>query len=390
MTQFNYRVMKRRVFLRSAGVGATALVAGCTTQQADGGTGSETSESSTTTSDESPDGTTTGTSESGSAGETLTVATYSAFVDAPSSSPGPWLKERFESEFDATIEWQTPENGLNYFIERQLQGVDPGADLFVGLDTNMLIRLDEKLNDPLFASVGSGALSNRGDVKESLEFDPQNRAVPYDTGYISLVYDETQSTAPETFDGLLDPEFEGDLITQNPTSSATGKAFLLHTIKAKGEDGYLDYWQGLKENGVRVLGTWEDAYTAYSNGEAPMVVSYSTDQVYANADGANLSKHQIRFLNGQGYANPEGMARFAATEKVDMANQFMDFVLRPAVQAEIAVRNVQFPATTTAELPEEFAQYAREPEEAVTFTYEELKGNLSEWTDAWARQFASK
>ena len=86
----------------------------------------------------------------------------------------------------------------------------------------------------------------------------------------------------------------------------------------------------------------------------------------------------------------EGMARFAAAENVEVANQFMDFVLRPEVQAEIAVRNVQFPATTTAELPEEFAKYAQEPEEAVTFTYEELKGNLSEWTDAWARQFASK
>ena len=379
--------MRRRSFLQSAGVGAAALVAGCTTQQVDGGTETGSDGTETSTSGDAT-GTTTGTAESTAA--TLTVATYSAFVDAPSSSPGPWLKERFESEFDATLEWQTPENQLNYFIERQLQGVDPGADLYVGLDTNMLIRLDEKLNDALFAPVESGALSRLGDVKDSLEFDPQNRAIPYDTGYISLVYNENEATAPETFDGLLDPEFEGDLITQNPTSSATGKAFLLHTIKAKGEDGYLDYWQQLKENDVRVLGTWSDAYTAYSNGEAPMVVSYSTDQVYANADGADLSEHQIRFLNDQGYANPEGMARFAASEQVELANQFMDFVLRPEVQAEIAVRNVQFPATTTAELPEEFAKYAREPGEPVTFTYEELKGNLSEWTDAWAKQFASK
>ena len=378
--------MNRRAFLRSAGVGTAALVAGCTTQQVDGGDGGTTNGTPAST-DESP-GTTTGTTDAGA--KTLTVATYSSFVDAPSSSPGPWLKEQFESEFDATLEWQTPENQLNYFIERQLQGVDPGADLYVGLDTNMLIRLDEKLNDPLFAPVESGALSRLDDVKESLEFDPQNRAIPYDTGYISLVYNENEATAPETFDGLLKPEFEGDLITQNPTSSATGKAFLLHTIKAKGKDGYLDYWRGLKDNGVRVLGTWEDSYAAYSNGEAPMVVSYSTDQVYANADGADMSKHQIRFLNDQGYANPEGMARFAASENVDLVNEFIDFVLRPEVQAEIAVRNVQFPATTTAELPEEFAKYAHEPAEPVTFTYEELKGNLSEWTDAWARQFASK
>ncbi|SEO60516.1 thiamine transport system substrate-binding protein [Halogranum amylolyticum] len=376
--------MNRRTFLRSAGVGATALVAGCTTEQVDGGDGGG-NDSGTTA-----DGTGTTTGSTDADGETLTVATYSSFVDAPSSSPGPWLKEQFDAEFDATLEWQTPENGLNYFIERQLQGIEPGADVYVGLDTNMLIRLDEKLTDPLFASVGSGALSRRGEVKESLEFDPQGRAVPYDTGYISLVYDENAVTAPETFDGLLKPEFEGDLLTQNPTSSATGRAFLLHTVAAKGEDGYLDYWRRLQDNGVRVLGTWEDSYAAYSNGEAPMVVSYSTDQVFANAEGEDMSEHQIRFLNDQGYANPEGMARFETSENVDLANRFMDFVLRPEVQAEIAVRNVQFPATTTAELPEEFAKYAHEPPEPVTFTYEELKGNLSEWTDAWAKQFASK
>jgi len=139
-----------------------------------------------------------------------------------------------------------------------------------------------------------------------------------------------------------------------------------------------------------VLGTWSDAYNAYSNGEAPMVVSYSTDQVYANRAGEDMSEHQIRFLNDQGYANPEGMARFAGTDAPDLANRFMEFVLRPEVQSEIAVRNVQFPATTTAELPEEYAKYAQEPPEPVTFTYEELKGRVGDWIDAWAQQFASK
>jgi len=53
------------------------------------------------------------------------------------------------------------------------------------------------------------------------------------------------------------------------------------------------------------------------------------------------------------------------------------------------VNNVQFPATTTAELPEEYAQYAYEPPEPVTFTYEELAGNVEEWTESWAQQVAS-
>jgi thiamine transport system substrate-binding protein len=379
--------MNRRAFLRTTGAGgAAALVAGCLGSNEGGGSAGSTATGTAA----DTGGTTTGTAVGSTEPAELVVGTYSAFVDAPSSSPGPWLKEEFESEFDATLIWETPENELNYFIERKLGGADIDADVYVGLDTNMLIRIDETLSEPLFTPIESGTLSRRDDVKSSLEFDPEGRAVPYDTGYICLVWNENETTAPETFDGLLDPEHAGELIVQNPTSSATGKAFLLHTIAAKGEDGYLDYWRALKDNDVRVLGSWDDAYNAYSNGEAPMVVSYSTDQVFANEYGEPMSEHQLRFLNDQGYANPEGMARFAGTDREPLANEFMDFVLTPEVQAEVAVRNVQFPATTTATLPEDFAEYAHEPPEAVTFTYDELKGSLGEWTDAWARAFASK
>ena len=386
--------MRRRDFLRSTGAGgAAALVAGCLGGGTDGTDGSGGSGggsrdgTDTATATAEP---TTGTAVGSTGSAELVVATYSSFVDAPSSSPGPWLKEQFEAEFDATLVWETPENGVNYFIERQLGGAGIDADVYVGLDTNMLIRIDEKLSEPLFAPVEEGAVSRRGEVKSSLEFDPQGRAVPYDTGYICLVWNERETTAPETFDGLLDPAHAGELIVQNPTSSATGTAFLLHTIAAKGEEGYLDYWKQLKDNDVRVLGNWEDAYNAYSNGEAPMVVSYSTDQVFANEYGEPMEEHQLRFLNDQGYANPEGMARFAESTKEGLTNEFMDFVLSPEIQAGIAVRNVQFPATTTAELPADFAKYAHAPPEAVTFTYDELKGSLGEWTDAWAQAFASK
>lgn len=375
--------MRRRDFIRTAGAGGVALVAGCTAEPVDSGdsTGTKSTENTNT---EGTVGATTGTTDG--AGE-LVVATYSSFVDAPSSSPGAWLKKAFESEVDATLTWRTPENGVNHYVERQNSGAGVDADVYVGLDTNMLIRVDEKLKSgSLFAKAGD--VEGASNVDDALRFDPKGRAIPYDTGYISLVYDENKVDAAETFDGLA--EQASLLIAQDPTSSATGKAFLLHTIKAKGADGYLDYWQTLQDNGVTVLGTWDDAYTAYSNGEAPMVVSYSTDQVYANEYDADMSKHQIRFLNGQGYANPEGMALFADANAPALGRRFLSFMLRPKVQAEIAVRNVQFPATTNATLPKEYTKYAKAPDEPVTFTYEELKGNLSEWTDQWARQFASK
>jgi thiamine transport system substrate-binding protein len=382
--------MRRREYLASAGAaGVAALLAGCS--GSGGGdtdtptaTGTDADGGSTDTPTDTPAGTTTG----GGGPETLVVATYAPFIDAPSTSPGAWIKSAFESEFDARLVWQTPDSEINYFIERKLQGVSAEADVYVGLNVDQLIRIDEKLDEALFAEAGD--LAGLSDVKTDLQFDPQGRSVPYDTSYVSLVYNENEATAPETFDGLLDPEFEGDLLAQNPTATQTGRAFLLHTVANRGEDGYLDYWSRLQDNGVRILGSWSDSYSAYLGGEAPMVVSYSTDQVYAARDDQPLSEHQIRFLDDEGYANPEGMARFADASAPDLATRFLEFMLRPEVQGQIAQRNVAFPATTTAELPDEFSQYAKAPPKPVTFTYDELQGNVGEWVDAWARQFASK
>ncbi|QLG60925.1 thiamine ABC transporter substrate-binding protein [Halorarum salinum] len=376
----------RREFLTAAGAGGTALLAGCQAEPLDEGTDTPADAGT------EPTGTTTGTPEGA---DTLVVATYPPFVDAPSTSPGAWLKEEFESEFDATLVYQTPDSELNYYLERAIQGVEFEADVYVGLDTGQLIDADGRqgegeLTDPLFAEAGD--LEGTDRLREGLQFDPRNRAVPFDTGYVSLVWnatmDDGEFAAPETFEGLTEPEYEGDLIAQNPTSAATGEAFMLHTVKQYGPDGFLDYWDRLRENGVTVLGSWTDAYSAYESEEAPMVVSYSTDQVYAAMEDQDLQKHQVRFLNDQGYANPEGMARFADSDAPGLAEEFMSFMLRPEVQAGIAQRNVAFPAIDDAPLPEDYSQYAMEPPEPVTFTYDELQGNVDEWTDQWARRFA--
>jgi thiamine transport system substrate-binding protein len=349
--------MKRRTYLTTAGaLGATAL-AGCT-----GFTGG------------------------GEPSGTLTVATYPSLVDSDGAA-GPWLKDQFESQYpDATVEFSTPDSGLNYYIQRAKEGVPIEADVYVGLNVDHLLRLDTELDDTLFDTVDD--LARREEVKEQLEFDPKGRAVPYDTGYISLVYDESSVENPETFDALTTEAYADTLIVENAQSSATGRAFLLWTVNTLGEENYLDYWKQLDANGMTVLGSWEDAYNAYSNGEKPMVVSYSTDQVYANRYDQDMARHQIGFLNDQGYANPEGMARFADAGDPELAKAFMAFVLTPDAQGEIAVRNVQFPATPDAELTEEFATYAKEPPEPVTFTYEDLQGNVDGWVEDWAREIA--
>ena len=380
--------MKRRRFITAAGVGAVATLAGCTVEEntdtggddssGNGGTDDGTSD---TNGNETDDGGTTRTDEN----DELTVATYGAFVDAPSTSPGDWLKSEFESEFDAEITYQTPDAGVNYYVEREMQGAEIDADVYLGVNTDELVAVDDQLDAALFE--GGLDVAGRENVRAGLDFDPEGRAIPFNTGYISLVYDGTETEAPETFEGLLDDQHSGDLIAQDPAQSTTGKAFLYHTVHYFGEDGYLDFWSDLQDNDVRVLGSWGDAYAAWGEGEAPMVVSYSTDQVFASQEGANLEEHQIRFLNDQAYANPEGVGIFAEAANPNLSRDFVEFLLRPEIQGEIAQRNVVFPATENAELPADYAELAQQPPEPVTFTYEELQGSHSEWIEAWEREF---
>lgn len=368
--------MKRRTFLTTTGAASVVALAGCAELERAEDSPDDTDDSSA---DDTDDGTTTEETE-----DTLVVGTYSSFLDAPSISPGEWVKNTFEEEFDATLVWQSPPGEINHYIQRKQEGVGIDADVYLGLNTDELVRVDEQLDEPLF--VNGLEIDGQEHVQPALEFDPDGRAIPFDTGYISLVYDSTETEAPETFEELREPDHASTLIAQHPGTSTTGLAFLLHTVHRYGDDEYLDFWADVQEGGATILGSWDDAYGAWLDGQAPVVVSYSTDQVFAAADGANLDEHQIRFLDDQAYANPEGMARFDGADSPGLAEEFMEFILRPDVQGEIAEQNVAFPATDNAELPDDYDELAHEPPEPVTFSYDELQGNVDEWVDNWERQ----
>ncbi|WP_436924683.1 thiamine ABC transporter substrate-binding protein [Halosimplex amylolyticum] len=382
--------MDRRRFVKAAGAGVAGLLAGCSAEPTGDGDATDGSTDSTGT-----DGGTVAGSASGGT-PVLRVGTYPSFVDAPSSSPGPWLKEQFEAEHDAELKWFPPESNMDYFLQRRQQNVTIDTDLFLGLTPENLVKADRETGDgeSLFTSVDTSALSNVGHVVDDYRFDPQERAIPVGASYISLVYnqhalDERGVGAPETFDDLASDPYENGLLVPNPQNSETGLEFLFWTVDHFGEDGYLDYWSDLMDNGTQILKDWGTAYDAYSNDEAPIVVSFSTDQVYADRYDQDMARHQVGFPNGEGYAYLEGVAPFSGTDRMGLATEFVDFVLQPDVQAEIAQRNVALPAVDNADLPQDFDDLVHEPETIVSFGYDELMGNVEPWLNDWSEQIAS-
>jgi hypothetical protein len=99
----------------------------------------------------------------------------------------------------------------------------------------------------------------------------------------------------QTLDDLAGAAYKDQLVVENPASSSPGLAFLAATVGAKGEDGYLDYWGKLTDNGVKVAKGWTEAYTGDFSGSAgkgprPLVVSYATSPAFEVDKGATESR----------------------------------------------------------------------------------------------------
>ncbi|EMA40925.1 thiamine ABC transporter substrate-binding protein [Halobiforma nitratireducens] len=392
--------MRRRALVRSIGVGSTVAIgglgslAGCLTRSPEEN-GPE----------PEPDDE-----------ETLRIATYSSMVTGETPA-GEWLAEAFEAEHedDPEIVWTVAEAGIENYVRRAQLEAPIDADLFLGLTPPELVYVDETLQaGRLFETLDRDRLAHVDRVQPALVDavdDPRDRLFPFDTGYVTVVADATaledgdgdgdgdgdddddndddeSPGVPESLADLLEPKYEDALVVQDPRRSDPGRAFLLWTVAEYGDE-YLEYWRELRENGVRVRQRWTDAYReSYLEGERPLVVSYSTDRVGASAAGRELRGHTVTPLEGTGVETVESVAVFAESPRTELAYDFVDFLLSRPAQREIALRNVQFPAVEPAyvDLDERFAEHAIEPEESVTFTYDDLRGTMTGRLEEWERE----
>ncbi len=189
--------------------------------------------------------------------------------------------------------------------------------MLYGVDNTFLSRA---LEEDLFMSYKSPLLAK---IPMNFKLDPGNRALPVDYGDVCINYDKAYFAhmtlaVPQSLQDLLLPEYgkqggrEGLLVVENPATSSPGLAFLLTTIAVYGEEGYLQFWQELKDNGVVVANDWNTAY--YTNfsassgkGAQPMVVSYASSpaaEVIVCLHAAHRSAHSVH--HGGGNLFPPG------------------------------------------------------------------------------------
>lgn len=316
---------------------------------------------------------------------TLVVAAHSSFNLSES------LLREFEETHSARV--QVLDLGdAGAALNRIILSKDaPLADVFFGVDNTFLSRA---LDADIFSPYASPMLA---EIPDELKLDPAHRLLPVDVGFVNLNADRTYFDAtglpiPATLEDLADPRYAGMLVVQNPATSSPGLAFLLTTIAHFGEDGYLDYWQALRDNDVLITDGWSTAYYEHftvgsgGSGDRPIVVSYSTsppaDVLFAS-DGRTEPASVNVSPPGGTFRQIEFVGILATTQQRDLAEAFVDALLSRPIQEDIPLQMFVYPANANAELPELFVQFGQTPSEPAEVDPSAIEANRETWIAAW-------
>ncbi len=315
---------------------------------------------------------------------TLTVLTHDSFAISEN------VIAQFEADNNVKVDFILSGDTGSALNKVILTKDAPLGDVFYGVDNTFLSRA---LEENIFESYDSPFLV---EIPEQFKLDDQNRALPVDYGDVCINYDKAYFaanalTVPQSLDDLLKPEYEGLLVMENPAISSPGLAFLLASIAQYGEEGYLSYWQQLRENGLVVVNDWSTAY--YTNfsassgkGPQPMVVSYATspaaEVIYAaepldeaptaSIIGENTCFRQIEFV---------GIIK--NTPNRDLAEKFVDYMLSVPFQEDIPMNMFVLPVNSNAQLPEEFVKFIQIPDAPATLSFETITASRESWIEAW-------
>ncbi|MFP4485027.1 MAG: thiamine ABC transporter substrate binding subunit [Spirochaetaceae bacterium] len=306
------------------------------------------------------------------ASDELTVYTYDVFPQPLSDA----VTAHFEEEYGVEVTWERFADTGQLFNQVYLERDNPEADVVIGLDNTYLGRI---YDSELFERYEPEDIRLR---EEFLLVDPEYRAIPFDYGFVTLNYDSRSlSDPPETWEDLTSEAYRDSIVLMNPATASPGRNFLLLTVAEFGADEFTDYWERLEPNILTITSTWSEGYGLYTQGEAPIVLSYSTSPAYHIAY-EDVTRYKALYLDGTAYAQIEvaGIAK-GARNRIN-AERFIDFMLGPEFQSEIALNQIMYPVHPDVELPDSF-QEIPQPERTVSLDEESVLENIQTWLDEW-------
>ncbi|WP_299749844.1 thiamine ABC transporter substrate binding subunit [uncultured Boseongicola sp.] len=305
----------------------------------------------------------------------LTVYTYDSFV--ADWGPGPAIEAAFEATCACDLQFVAAGDGAALLGRVRLEGTRSDADVVLGLDTNLIAAASE-----------TGLFAPHGLVTPDLDMPVEwldATFLPYDWGYFAFVHNAAMENVPTDFRAL--GASDTSIVIQDPRSSTPGLGLLMWVKAAYGNEAPA-IWDALADNVVTVTPGWSEAYGLFLEGEADMVLSYTTSPAYHLIAEDDDSKAAANFSEGH-YLQVEVAGQLASSDQPDLSKAFLDFMLTDAFQSVIPTTNWMYPAVTPkGGLPEGFEALVQ-PDQALLLSPEAAAGvrdvALDEWLTALSR-----
>lgn len=264
----------------------------------------------------------------------LTVMTYDSF--ASEWGPGPQIEKGFEATCGCDVRFVTAGDGAALLARVQLEGTQSEGDVVLGLDTNLTAAATAS---GLFAPHGQPAVTGLPVAYDDPLF------LPFDWGWFAFVYDKTRlPEPPKSLQALAASDLK--ILIQDPRSSTPGLGLVMW-VKAAYGDRAPEIWAALADNIVTVTPGWSEAYGMFLEGEADMVLSYTTSPAYHLIAETDDTKAAAAFDEGH-YLQVEVAGILAGSDQPDLARAFLAYLAGDAAQSVIPTTNWMYPANLPA------------------------------------------
>jgi len=304
----------------------------------------------------------------------LVIYTYDSFTSE--WGPGPAIKKAFEAKCGGCeIEFVALDSSAGILNRVQLEGESTKADIVLGLDTNLMALAED-----------TGLLAESGVDTSALKMPvawDSKTFVPYDYGYFAFVYDtEALPEPPASMQALVDAPDDLKIIIQDPRTSTPGLGLMLWVKQVYG-DKAPEIWEKLSAKTLSVTKGWSEAYfNLFLNGEAPMVLSYTTSPAYHMAIDKTDRYQAAGFSEGH-YLQVEVAALLKNSKNSELGREFLAFLIEKEAQSALPLTNVMYPVADIGDaLPAEFDKLVT-PAQTLIFTPEEVRDNRKAWVDEW-------
>ena len=197
----------------------------------------------------------------------------------------------------------------------------------------------------------------------------------------SVVVITTEQIQDQNLESFADiTKMKKVLIIQDPRTSTTGQDFLLWTIALYGNK-WQDFWKQLKPSIKVVTQDWGEGFDKLLAGEAPLMVSYASNEAYSYEYYGGTKILTLIPKEG-GYQQKEGTALVTKKITKKLAKDFIEFTLSNEFQSTVPLNNWMLPAANV-KLPKSFDHY-KHSSKYVSVSNNDIDKNMEKWLKEWA------